>query len=392
MSVRTIGIASSANISDPTMYSGTLFGLAEGVRANGYEVIGLSSSRSGPVDTVARQIGVVSRLRPRQFSVASVRESAHLARTRLGADRALHRLRNAHVAASLRKSGELAGCIQWGTDFDLPRGTRYVTYDDQTIIQAERAYPYPWITALTPRERSWLIAGQRRVFQDAIGCCATTEWAAASIVADYGIPRERVRVVGIGGNRPALASVSTRDWSRPCYLLVGRDWTRKNGARVLEAFATVKQRHPRAELHLVGGHPMVSQEGVVGHGRRDPANAEDMKVLSELYARATCFVLPSVHEPSALSYVEAMASGIGAIGTMSGGAKTLIGDAGVLVEPQELHQLIAAMQRFAEADTACELGRRAALRSELFSWKSTARRLIDTLEAKPDSRELTSDI
>ena len=95
--------------------------------------------------------------------------------------------------------------------------------------------------------------------QGAVACCLTTRWAADSVVADYGIDRDKVHVVGVGRNHsPAPAE---RDWNSPRFLFVGRDWEGKNGRGLLRAFARVKAQIPDAGLDIVGNHPPLDAEG-----------------------------------------------------------------------------------------------------------------------------------
>jgi glycosyltransferase involved in cell wall biosynthesis len=283
------------------------------------------------------------------------------------------------VAARTSMRGvHIDGCIQYGTEFALPSGARYVTYDDMTVMQAIEAYPYDWITRMTKRELEYLISRQRRVFRRASACCATTHWAAESIVRGYGIPADRVRVVGIGATNLA-PEVPERDWSTPRFLFVGKDWTRKNGDAVLDAFAAVRREHPTATLDLVGGHPPIVQPGVTGHGLLEPGAAESRDRIRSLQASATCFVMPSLHEPSAIAYVEAGSAGVGSIGSASGGSRTLIGDGGLVVDPRDPTAIIDAMMRFTDGGQAQEFGIRAARRAKLFTWSAVARRLAEAL-------------
>ncbi len=280
------------------------------------------------------------------------------------------------------RGSPLVGCIQFGTEFSLPKRARFITYDDMTVAQAIVAYPYDWITRLSPSELDYLVERQRLVFERARVCCATTRWAADSLVRDYGIPESRVRVVGIGATNLAREAPS-RDWSIPRYLFVGKDWTRKNGEAVLRAFSAIRAEFPGATLDVVGGHPVIDQPGVRGHGLLDPGDPGTREIITTLQKTATCFVMPSLHEPSAISYVEAASAGIGAIGTISGGSSTLIGDGGLVVDPHDDEGIAAAMRTFAEPRHAEEFGGRAEARAALFTWPAVAQRLLDALLDRP---------
>ncbi len=135
-----------------------------------------------------------------------------------------------------------------------------------------------------------------------------TSWAARSAIADYGIPHEKVHVVGVGRNHSPRVPPA-RDWSIPKFLFVGLDWERKNGAGLLDAFSEVRSRNPAATLSVVGGHPPIEADRVVGHGPLSLSVPEERRRLEALFEASTCFVMPSFHEPAGIVYVEA--AGVG---------------------------------------------------------------------------------
>jgi glycosyltransferase involved in cell wall biosynthesis len=187
-----------------------------------------------------------------------------------------------------------------------------------------------------------------------------------------------VFVVGNGQNHPAV-EVPQREWSTPRYLFVGVDWERKNGPAVLRAFSRIRERHPNARLDVVGGHPRLDVAGVVGHGPRSRVDVDDCELVASLYRSATTFVMPSLHEPAGIVYVEAASAGVPSIGTTNGGSATLIGPGGLTVDPLNDEQIYAAMLRLAEPHTAQQLGELAYRHSQLFTWRKVAERLVRAL-------------
>jgi glycosyltransferase involved in cell wall biosynthesis len=116
----------------------------------------------------------------------------------------------------------------------------------------------------------------------------------------------------------------------------------------------------------------------------DPGDPADRDRLDGLYGAATCFVMPSLHEPSALSYVEAAGAGVPVIGTTAGGTATLVGDGGVLVEPGDEAALREAMLALAVPATAARLGELASARARLFTWDAVGERLLAALRGHDD--------
>jgi glycosyltransferase involved in cell wall biosynthesis len=253
-----------------------------------------------------------------------------------------------------------------------------VTLEDMTIAQL-RHYAYAEWDAMPASDLRRRRAVQERAYAAAVACCATSTWAAGSIVADYGVAPERARAVGVGTDMARERDMPVRDWSRPRYLLVGREWERKNGPRVLRAFARLRAERPDAELHLVGGHPPIDEPGVVGHGVLALGDPGARARLRDLLHASTCFVMPSLFEPSAIAYVEAGAAGLASIGTRNGGSADLIGPGGVVVDPESDDAILAALRLLADPDRAEALGAEAWERAPLFTWEAVAQRLLRPL-------------
>jgi glycogen synthase len=249
-----------------------------------------------------------------------------------------------------------------------------VTFEDMTVAQAI-ALRHPAVSVLSESAlRKWRDR-QRRAYERALACCAASAWAARSIVRDYGIPPERVRVVGFGRNHAPKAV--ERDWSRPRFLWVGREWERKGGPDVVEAFAELRREVPEARLDLVGEHPPLAEDGVEGHGPLGLERPDERARLERLYEAATCFVMPSRYEPFGIVHVEAAAAGIPSIGTSVGGPAQVIGtEAGRIVDPGDRPALVRALTELSDAETAARMGAAAMRRSHLFTWEAVAARVL----------------
>lgn len=372
-----VALASAADPRERGAFSGWPASLLGGLEHVVGTAIGLDGALPPRVEAVATLAGAVARLRPHDALAPRSAVRAGIPSAWFFG-RPVAWARSASLRVQLRRAGRVDGCISFGTEFSLPRTLPTVTYQDSTLLQARRSYPWPYLGAMTDREAARFADRQRAAYRAATACCCSSHWVADGIVADYGIPREKVHVVGIGRNHEVPAPAS-RDWSAPRFLFVGMDWTRKNGPMTVEAFAEVRRRHPGARLDVVGGHPPLDAPGVAGHGVLSLSDHGDRERLADLYRRATCFVMPSRHEPSATAYAEAAAAGLASIGTTNGGSATIIGPGGVLVDPSDPRRLTEAMLRLAEPDVARRLGGLAAAHAAQLTWEKVAERLVCAL-------------
>ena len=90
--------------------------------------------------------------------------------------------------------------------------------------------------------------------------------------------------------------------------------------------------------------------------------------------------MPSSFEPLGIAYIDASTAGIPSIGTTSGGAIDAIADTGRAVDPSDQPGLVNAMLELCDPDLARELGDRARLRSDLYTWQAVAERVLRAIE------------
>ncbi len=218
------------------------------------------------------------------------------------------------------------------------RGAPYVLHADTTAALSRRHWP-EWSTG-SARGAVAADAREQHTYHEARHLFAFTDDVAASFVDDYGIDEQRISVVGGGLNfdeLPDLPAVPTE----PIVLFVGRDWRRKGGDVLVEAFRRMRSEHPTAKLVVVGTTEPSPEPGIEVHGALDRA------AVASLYRRATVFALPSHYEPYGLAVCEAMAHGLPCVGTSAGGMSAIIveGVTGHLVPPANANALAAALSR-----------------------------------------------
>lgn len=375
--MKRIGVAFPGDPSQKATWSGIPSSLIGGLENAGVEAVPIGIEPPAALLAAATNAVAATYVRPQRDFRTAVKNARQAAR----ASASLATVTSWAVPGALRRAGRLDGVIQIGTGYTLRCEAPVVTYEDMTIPQT-RTHPYAGWDLLTRRSFDARMARQRGAYEMATGCCLTSPWAAESVLNDYGIEADKVHVVGIGCNH--VAPAIERDWGIPRFLFVGLDWERKNGPGLLRAFARLREELPAARLDLVGGHPSVDQAGVTGHGVLRLDLPEQYDRLERLFAEATCFVMPSHSEASAIAYVEAATAGLPSIGTSAGGSGYLIGEGGLVVDPADDSALLEAMRRLADPETAAAMGAVAKERSKLFSWDAVAARILDTLEGVHD--------
>ena len=96
-----------------------------------------------------------------------------------------------------------------------------------------------------------------------------------------------------------------------------------------------------------------------------------------LYRAATCFVFPSTYEGFGLDPLEALACGTPVICANRSSLPELMGEAALMVDPDDLAAFTAALQRvLTEADLRADLSRRGPPQAARFRWDDTARQTL----------------
>jgi len=250
---------------------------------------------------------------------------------------------------------------------------RYVILLDHTRALAERSPPWPAAGVQAPPR--WGAAWLRReaaTYRGAAALATFSEHAARSVVRDYGADPSRVHVVGAGANALPLEVVHSDDGET--VLFIGRDFARKGGPVLLDAFARLRRVRPRARLLVAGpSRPLGLPEGAVQLG---PVPLER---VPSLFAQATVFALPTLHEPFGIAFLDAMACAVACVGTRVEAVPEIVEDGrtGTLVPPGDPVALAEALRALlGDRDRARAMGAWGRERVlSRFTWARVAARL-----------------
>jgi Glycosyl transferases group 1 len=170
---------------------------------------------------------------------------------------------------------------------------------------------------------------ERRLYGDALHVFTLGSSAARSVVDFYGVPQERVTVVGGGASFDVLPDPP--DGPRePIVLYMGSDWRRKGGDVLIDAFRRVRSEHPDARLQIVGTEEPATDDGVEVLGF-----LRDRDRLADLYARASIGRVSAAASAAAVSARRTRVPAGAAIsaGTTASAAHCLVASAAPSLSP-----------------------------------------------------------
>lgn len=166
-------------------------------------------------------------------------------------------------------------------------------------------------------------------------------------------------------------------------LFVGTLEPRKNIGGLLDAYTALLQRVSDPPLLLLAGRAAPGAQRWLERLNHAPlyGRVRHLGYVSDeerrrLYEEARLLVLPSFNEGFGLPVIEAMSIGVPVVASDRGALPEVLGDAGLLVNPDDANDIASAMTRYLEDPTFAALAAARGLRRSLgFSWKAAAEAL-----------------
>lgn len=263
-------------------------------------------------------------------------------------------------------------------------GPLVATVHDLAYLHMPESFSVPLrlgLRVLVPRT----VARATRVITD-------SEFSRQDLMARYGVDPGKLAVIPLAPAphfhpRPPVetAAVLARYGLRPGFVFsVGRLNPRKNLERLLLAHGRLRAGGGSRAILVIAGRPDHGNARVLRQ-LRDSSGRSGVRFvgvipdadLPHFYGGAACFVYPSLFEGFGLPVVEAMACGAPVVSSDRAALPEVVGEAGLLVDPESVEALAGAMARLVGDEVlASDLGQRGLEHSRRYSWSETVRRTL----------------
>ncbi len=245
--------------------------------------------------------------------------------------------------------------------------------------------------------RLYLRQYMRYSCQHATHLIAVSEATKHSLRDIYGIEEKRISVVPEGYDQTLFKVLNEKETEKvvtkyklkePYILNVGTIQPRKNIVRLIEAFSIMRKTTELPHTLVIVGKPGWKNEDIytaparygVTDAVRFLGHVPDND-LPSLFNRAEIFIYPSLYEGFGLPVIEAMACGTPVITSNVSSLPEAAGDAGVLVDPNNIEEMTSALINLAiNPDKRQSMVGRGLKWSRNFMWESAARRTLAVLE------------
>lgn len=218
----------------------------------------------------------------------------------------------------------------------------------------------------------------RRIVRDTSHVIVDSKSTKNDLMKIYAMPTERITVIYPGiDQRYFPQSNNEIDRVKKKYnlpdqyiLSLGTQEPRKNLARLIEACNELKL--PLVLTGKYGWGTPITTSKVISLGYVDESD------LPALYSGANVFAYPSLYEGFGFPVLEAMACGTPIVTSNISSLPELVGQAGVLVDPQNIFAITAGIKlAIQEKEQRSVLG---ILQAKKFTWEKTAKKVLEVYE------------
>ncbi|MEW6231871.1 MAG: glycosyltransferase family 1 protein [Chloroflexota bacterium] len=244
-----------------------------------------------------------------------------------------------------------------------------------------------------PLNRWYLTLMMPRFIRRADAVITVSECSRRDLVRLYRLDQARIHVIYEGiddhfrpvEDREVLAAVR-RQYGLPdgFILYVGTIEPRKNLTTLLKAYQTLKGQGLESKLVIVGKKGWLYQDffrrlrelGLEGQVIFPGYVPDDD--LPAIYSAAQVFAFPSLYEGFGLPPLEAMACGAPVVCSNTSSLPEVVGDAAILVNPRDVGEIVAAIERVIADSTLRDAMRAKGIaQAAKFSWERAARETLE---------------
>lgn len=291
------------------------------------------------------------------------------------ADKKMALLRNSPIIVfsecKTRKVKDTYVYIDCSVDFAYQCQQKHEAYSQYVPFSKKRKY-----SMLNIRNKM-----AQRFYIECKGVFTMGNWLACDLIENTGLPNAKVHCVGGGCNIP-ISFIENGKKEGNKFLFVGKDFNRKNGPLVVEAFEILNNKYKgKFKLYIAGPteYPLSRSMpyGVTFLGLRTTVE------LSKYYNLCDVFVMPSQFEAYGIVFAEALIYGLPCIGRDAFSMRDFIqdGENGYLLKHQSADELASLMEKSILNSAMRQRvinDRRKYI--EKYSWKTVAKRIVNVMK------------
>lgn len=266
--------------------------------------------------------------------------------------------------------------------YDLFHPTYYETYflpfmGKKKYVVTVFDFVHEKLSSRYPKLSQGVQSKKRKLLQKAAHIIAISENTKKDLVDIYHIDPEKVSVVHLGNSLPQWDKKKKLDLPDNYLLFVGQRWLYKNFTSLVQAMRELSSQYPHLHLVCAGGGKFTHKEmkmlkklkleKITHH-----ITFSNDRDLSEIYARSTLFVYPSLYEGFGIPILEAFSAGTPIAISKASCFPEVAGNAAIYFNPESSHSVALAIQKILDDEKLRdELIKAGKKRLKLYSWQKT---------------------
>lgn len=261
---------------------------------------------------------------------------------------------------------------------------RYYIYQDMSIPSLiyiknnnPLAFKYTGFDKYTSKQLEKRLEIQMKMYNNSSGIFTMSKWLANNLKENTNISKEKIHFVGAGINVPKELIDIYQKKEKNKILFVGRDFERKGGKIVLEAFNVLKNKYnSKAILYIAGPKKNPNEKCYNGVEFLGDISYNE---LSKYFNLCDIFCMPSYYEAYGIVFAEALIYGLPCIARNDFEMKEFIKDGynGYLINDDDIEQLALKMDKLLNNDEIIENVKKEKQNYiEQYSWDNVAKRML----------------
>lgn len=204
------------------------------------------------------------------------------------------------------------------------------------------------------------------------------EWTRKAISTHYSIPKGKIINVGFGVN--LLPYQEEKDYDNDLLLIILRKGTEKYKGLLLllDAFKLLLEKRPKVKLAVVGTDIGADQKNVTCYYN------QPREVTVELFKKSTLYVMPALHEPNGITYLEALANKTPIVGLNRFAVPEFsgYGEWGFMAQNEDPKELAEVLDKaLSDKNSLKEMGIKGQqFVMERYRWELVVDKMVDTMQ------------
>ena len=256
----------------------------------------------------------------------------------------------------------------------------YVRYMYQNLPQIFKVSNFKYSNIHDIKQREEL---QNNFYKNCTGIFTMGKWLEKYLTEQCNIPSHKVHHVGGGINLNA-DEVNDSFKENNKILFIGRDFERKGGYIIYNAFKKLKEEIPNLELYVAGPSINPIGESIKGYHWYGDCSHEE---LSKLFNKCDIFCMPSYFEAYGLVFIEALTYGLPCLGRNAYEMPYFIqdGETGLLIEDDNLDEVVRKIKKLLTCQYFKDnVRRQKEWYIKEYSWETVAQRIKNIINKEKE--------